>query len=128
MIGRKKRGRRPRFIGIYEIRCITSNRVYIGSSRDISIRWNSHIWDIITDKHVCKLLREEVRAYGISSIVFRILEVLDISTTPRLLRQREQQWMNQYTSTELLNTKRAVSRDTKQPLKQRSKKGRKRQE
>lgn len=113
----KRRGRRPRFIGIYEIKCIYTNRVYIGSSKDICIRWNSHIWDIIQDKHVCKLLKEEVKLNGISSIIFRVLEVLDITTTPKVLRHKEQQYMNLYTKGELLNTKRAESINTTTTIK-----------
>lgn len=74
----------------------------------MTMRWNSHIWDTIQDKHVCKVLQQEVKARGIGSITFRILEVLSYETTPKDLRAREQNYMNMYTKEQLLNSKRAM--------------------
>jgi group I intron endonuclease len=105
---KRKRGRRPRFIGIYEIKCLNTNKIYIGSSKDMTMRWNSHIWDTIQDKHVCKVLQQEVKARGISSLSFRILEILSFDTTPKELRTREQYYMNMYSKEQLLNSKRAI--------------------
>lgn len=105
---KRKRGRRPRFIGIYEIKCLYTNKIYIGSSKDMTMRWNSHIWDIVSNKHVCKVLQQEVKTKGINSLSFRILEVLSFDTTPKDLRAREQSYMNMYTKEQLLNSKRAV--------------------
>lgn len=101
------KGRRPRHIVIYEIKCQISGKYYIGSSRDVCMRWNSHIWDIITDKHVCKALREETNKHGITSLTFRVIRMLDRGISSKLLREIEQGYMNSYPQEALLNTNRA---------------------
>lgn len=101
----KKRGRRPKFITIYEIKSLKTNRIYIGSSKDSFIRWNSHLYKLITNTHNSKDLLSEFKLYGISNFTFRILELLeykDYSTYK--LRKLEQVYINKYSIDFLFNS------------------------
>lgn len=49
---------------VYEITCSGSGRSYIGSSRNVSVRWRNHLWQLKRGKHVCKLMQEDYRKYG----------------------------------------------------------------
>lgn len=89
----KRRGRRPRHICIYLITCIRNGRVYVGSSKDTCMRWNSHLWDLINWKHCNKELLVDWHKYGYQSFTFQILEILEDDTQ---LRSIEQEWINKY--------------------------------
>lgn len=104
--GRPK-GRRPKFIGIYEIRSLISNKVYIGSSKDICIRWNSHIWNMFKSNHICKPLAQELKIHGFHNFTFRILKLLDLSTPPNIIREIEQRFIDKYPKEQLFNINRA---------------------
>lgn len=60
--------------GIYSIRCVYENNVYIGSSVDINRRWKEHISKLNKGTHSNKRLQEDWDAYGDESFIFEILE------------------------------------------------------
>lgn len=87
------RRRRPRHACIYLITCISSNRYYIGSSKDTCIRWNSHLWDLINWKHSNSKLLMDWKRYGYSKFTFSILELIeDLSE----IRKREQFYIDKF--------------------------------
>jgi group I intron endonuclease len=92
----KRRGRRPRHICIYLITCNKNGRVYIGSSKDTCMRWNSHIWDLLNWKHCNPDLMIDWKKYGYSSFSFSILEIIDGDDNSINIRSLEQKWINKF--------------------------------
>lgn len=64
-------------IGIYKITCVNNNKVYIGSSNNINLRWQSHKSRLRRGKHNKNLLNS-YNKYGIDSFIFEILEECDV--------------------------------------------------
>jgi group I intron endonuclease len=61
------------YSGIYFIRNIINNKVYIGSSSNIYRRYLCHRQRLLTDKHHCKHLQNSVNKYGINNFEFKII-------------------------------------------------------
>lgn len=60
--------------GVYKIVCTVSNNFYIGSSCDFKTRWARHRSDLRLQKHSSKQLQRAYNKYGLSSLVFEIVE------------------------------------------------------
>lgn len=61
-------------IGIYKIQSIIKpERCYIGSSTDITKRWNWHINDLKLNKHHSYKLQNHYNKYGLLDLTFSIL-------------------------------------------------------
>ena len=60
--------------GIYEIRNVLNNKVYIGSSVDIPERWNEHKRELSKNNHHSILLQRAWNKYGEENFKFNILE------------------------------------------------------
>ena len=59
--------------GIYQIRNIVNNKIYIGSSKDIIKRFNNHTWLLRNNKHNNLHLQHSWNMHGANSFVFEIL-------------------------------------------------------
>jgi group I intron endonuclease len=63
---------------IYEIRCVLNGRRYIGSSVDLTKRWNEHIMGCLSSLVFGSLtnvrLQRDVKEFGIENFTFRILK------------------------------------------------------
>jgi group I intron endonuclease len=67
-------------IGIYKIQsCVKPNRIYIGSSTNISTRWRKHINELYFNKHCNSKLQNHYNKYGIADLQFSILVECDIN-------------------------------------------------
>lgn len=77
--------------GIYEIRNTSNNKLYIGSSIDISKRFKQHIQSLKNNKHHNKYLQSAWNKYGEDSFTFKVVEVVDDEC---LLFSAEQKWIN----------------------------------
>ena len=62
--------------GIYTIRCIPTDKVYVGSSIKIESRWRSHISLLKKNEHHSKKLQSEFNQYGLNAFSFTIVEEL----------------------------------------------------
>lgn len=62
-------------IGIYQIRNKHNNRKYVGKSSNLMNRWNTHLTDLINNKHCNKYLQSDFIKYGYSGFIFEILEL-----------------------------------------------------
>lgn len=102
-VTKPKRTRRPRFTCIYKIECLATGYVYIGSSKDVSSRWNAHIYNLIHFKHSSKAMIVDWHKYGPQSFHFSIVRLLDSSEG---IRSIEQSIMDSYKN--LYNRVRAV--------------------
>lgn len=60
--------------GIYCIRHIQSNNIYIGSAKDFWTRWRYHFWELNNNKHHSKHLQNAWNKYGADAFEFKILE------------------------------------------------------
>ena len=59
--------------GIYQIKCKTNNKIYIGSSVNIKQRWKYHKWQLRAGKHDAKYMQNCWNKYGEEDFVFSIL-------------------------------------------------------
>ena len=103
-------GRRIRLTGIYCITCTSNNKKYIGSSIDLTIRWNSHITSLMFNKHSNKNLQADFNKFGLSNFSFTILVVASKSITKEQLLSLEQLEIDAIHKGNSYNTKRAIAK------------------
>lgn len=85
--------------GIYGIRNILDQKIYVGKSKNITIRWAGHKSDLkrkIKSKDTNRYLWNAVQKYGIKNFEFIILEELIIDED--VFKIRELYWMDFYNS------------------------------
>ena len=85
-------------IGIYGIRNIVNNKIYIGSSNNIERRWKRHTTELNNKKHSNKYLEQAYHKYGSDNFDFIIIEICE----ENMLIEKEIFHIQQYKS---LNTK-----------------------
>jgi len=84
--------------GIYKITNLINNKVYIGRSYNIQLRWNTHkrIYNNPIDKEYNKTLYRAFRKYGLESFSFEIVEECPID----IINEKEKYWISYYNSYE----------------------------
>ncbi|MHC5536701.1 GIY-YIG nuclease family protein [Singulisphaera rosea] len=60
--------------GVYHIRCLKNDRVYIGQTDDIFVRWRSHISMLWSGVHSNKPLQDDYNLYGQNSFLFSLVK------------------------------------------------------
>lgn len=78
--------------GIYKITNKTTNKIYIGSSKNIEERWKAHINLLNRNKHNNNHLQHAWNKYGNKDFEFEIIEICDLSN----LIEREQYYIDYY--------------------------------
>ena len=68
---------RAKISGIYEIRNVVNDKVYIGQSKDIMSRWRDHIARLKNHKHDNQYLQNAWNKYGAEVFSFSILETCE---------------------------------------------------
>jgi hypothetical protein len=53
--------------GVYGILNTLTSRIYVGSSVNVSRRWNAHRWELETGRHINKHLQRAWDKYGIDA-------------------------------------------------------------
>jgi len=78
--------------GIYQIRNILNNKLYIGSAagKGFQNRWQFHLADLKKDKHHSSKLQNAWNKYGEESFVFEVLE----ECVPEKCIEREQYYLD----------------------------------
>lgn len=76
--------------GIYCIRNLQSNNIYIGSSVNIKKRWTTHLCQLRKNSHHSNYLQRSFNKYGESSFLFSVME----TCTKENLIEREQHYIN----------------------------------
>lgn len=79
--------------GIYCIKNIINNKVYIGSAVDIRKRWFHHKNDLRKNKHHSSYLQKSWKKYGEKSFKFFIVEICK-KCDDDFLKSKEQKWMD----------------------------------
>lgn len=80
----------PHASGVYQILCIPTSKVYIGSATDLRERWFAHRNRLRRSIHVNKYLQQAWNKYGEEQFIFSVLELVSVS----VLRKVEQQWID----------------------------------
>lgn len=80
----------PRASGIYQIRCMATGKVYVGSAVDIQARWRNHYDSLKRGKHRNKYLQAAWDKYGARNFECTVLELVDRDN----LLEREQEWLD----------------------------------
>ena len=63
--------------GIYEIRNVANNKVYIGQSRNVRQRWGCHITELRYNRHHNNHLQKSWNKYGEANFCFSLLDVCE---------------------------------------------------
>jgi group I intron endonuclease len=64
--------------GIYKIQSIIKpDRIYIGSSKDITSRWKCHLYELKRGTHHSPKLQKHYNKYGSDDLIFSILHECD---------------------------------------------------
>jgi group I intron endonuclease len=87
-----------RISGIYAILNKKTGQVYVGQSNHITRRFRDHLKDLREGIHFSGYLQNAWNIYGEKNFKFKILE--RVAPTKKLLKQREQYWMDYYKSYE----------------------------
>lgn len=77
--------------GIYQIKNLANNKIYIGSAVNIKNRWKSHKSRLNLNKHHSIHLQRAWNKYGENSFEFSIIELVEEKTK---LLDREQFWLD----------------------------------
>lgn len=77
-------------IGIYQITCIPTGKIYIGSAVNIRRRWSQHKHDLNYKKHTNSYLQHAWNKYGEECFRFNVLEVLEDT---KILYETEESWI-----------------------------------
>lgn len=80
----------PHVSGVYQIRCIPTGKIYVGSAVNISRRWYQHRRDLRQGMHGNQHLQYAWSKYGEESFEFTILEFVEKD----FLLQLEQEWIH----------------------------------
>jgi group I intron endonuclease len=83
---------RRRYSGVYAIICVTTRKLYVGSSVDIAERWREHRRDLDNKIHRNRLLQNHWNKYGASTFEWRVLELVE----PERLIETEQEFIDTY--------------------------------
>lgn len=79
----------PRASGIYQIRCIPTGKIYVGSAVDIQARWKNHRSYLKRGTHRNKYLQSAWDKHGEDNFECRVLELVEREH----LLEREQEWI-----------------------------------
>ncbi len=76
--------------GVYKITNMVNNKIYIGSSKDVKLRWYQHRIKLNDNQHGNAHLQNAWNKYSEENFMFEIIEECD----PELQFEREQHYLN----------------------------------
>jgi len=71
-------------MGIYQIKNVENNKIYVGSSVNLNERWRLHKCNLVANKHNNSYLQRSWNKYGEESFSFSVL--CKLNTTEEILR------------------------------------------
>lgn len=80
--------------GVYEIRCTATDKMYIGSTRNLTKRLSRHVYDLRHGKHHSPHLQRAWNLHGEAAFILSVLEVFPPDVTDAYQIEREQHWLN----------------------------------
>lgn len=89
-----------RVLGIYQIKCVVNNRVYIGKSEWIGSRWGYHLYTLLSGTHRNKELQSDFDKFGAKAFIFSVLEIVnDVNE----LDYAEITWVHEFEESQIYN-------------------------
>jgi group I intron endonuclease len=85
-------------IGVYKIKNLKNGKFYIGSSRDMDLRFKSHIYRLKANSHHCKHLQASFNKHGVDAFDFEIVEIADSIEDAML---HEEKLLNEFHGTQM---------------------------
>jgi len=79
--------------GIYKIKNVVNNKVYIGQAKNLNTRYREHLYYIKNNKHYNYYLQKSFEKYGKENFNYSILEEVEDDS---LLNIREKYWIDYY--------------------------------
>jgi len=76
-------------MGVFQIRNLINNKVFIDSGVDMKAKWNRHKAELRFRNHRNKLLQEEWNEYGENNFIFEVLSELEKKDEPHINYQKE---------------------------------------
>lgn len=76
--------------GVYQIRCLPTGKIYIGSAVNLRARWQQHRWSLRRGNHRNVHLQAAWNKYGEENFEFSVLELVEASD----LLGAEQEWID----------------------------------
>lgn len=83
------------FAGVYALRCIPTDKLYVGSSVHVLKRLHCHWWKLVYNKHDSVKLQHAFNKYGGENFNPELIEMVDISANREILYEREQYWLDE---------------------------------
>lgn len=80
-------------MGIYQIRNLVNNKIYIGSAINLRKRLNTHLNKLKTNIHENEKLQRAFNKYDEQNFIFEIIEFVEDKTK---LLEHEQYWMDRF--------------------------------
>lgn len=71
-----------RQMGVYQIRNVVNGKIFIGSSKNIPAKFNSHQFTLEIGSHINRKLQDEYKQFGKENFVFEILELVKPKEDP----------------------------------------------
>lgn len=96
---------------VYKITNTITNDFYIGSSKDVKLRWMQHKRPSVWKKYANKQLYKDMKQYSLDKFSFEILEEVEIDS----LKEAEQQFIEKLQPT--YNSNRAKGLDVERYIK-----------
>ena len=84
-----------KIIGVYKITNTVTNDFYIGSSKDVKLRWRSHKRHSVWKRCPNNPMYLDMQKYGVDKFSFQILEEVEIES----LKEAEQQFIETFKPT-----------------------------
>jgi group I intron endonuclease len=81
-------------VGIYEIRCLQNNKIYIGSSKNIDLRLKQHLNCLKKNKHDSRYLQFAWVKYGDKAFIVKVLKNLPKNTDSQKILLVEQKYLD----------------------------------
>lgn len=80
----------PQSSGVYKITCTANGKIYVGSAKNLRVRWNGHRKALRKGNHHSIHLQNAWNKYGESAFTFEIIELV----MPWSRIDREQYWLD----------------------------------
>lgn len=80
----------PHASGVYQIRCVPTGKIYIGSAVNLRKRWEQHRRGLRKGDHGNRYLQSAWNKYSEENFAFEVLELVDVSD----LMEAEQEWID----------------------------------
>lgn len=93
--------------GVYAVRCLTTDQVWVGSTADLSTRQNGIWFSLRLGSHREKSLQAAWTTHGAEAFAFEAVEAIDVEGLDRFgrdsrLKERRQHWIAALNATGLM--------------------------